>query len=152
MTLWNNLKWLWSNELSNTVSCDTNDVVRDGIEARLNIRLDRLGKETADLVSKMKQHIENRFDAELSKMSHDVATAMSMANHCDPSVADILKENRTEHYTVRAIRLLNQNGIHTAKQLYGLSEKDLRRIKGLGRNTADYIMTTLFEQRGKYDR
>lgn len=131
MKLWKNLKWLcWRD-----VGTDYTHVLEKLIDQHRTM-----------------MNIQRRVDGELSRIGQDVATAMNIATHCEPSVADILKENRTEHYTVRAIRLLNQNGIHTARQLYGMSEKDLRRIKGLGRNTADYIMTTLFEQRDKYDR
>lgn len=51
--------------------------------------------------------------------------------------------------SARAITELSRAGVKTVEQLEMMSEWQIRNIGGIGKKTADYIMTRLYENKGE---
>lgn len=128
MKLWNNLKWLCKRDLYETVSCDTLDYQLGKIESQLSLL----------------RHDYNQLLYENVQAAESVFPDNGLWMFA--SVAELFKENRVETYTVKAIRLLNNAGIHSVAQLTTQTERDLRKIKGMGTNTIGYIQDSLARQ------
>lgn len=124
MKLLNNIKWLWSNDIAKQLTDLSEDIEYEGTRITA-MYADSIGKENI-------QAAESVFP--------DNGLWMFA------SVAELFKENRVETYTVKAIRLLNNAGIHSVAQLTTQTERDLRKIKGMGTNTIGYIQDSLARQ------